>query len=227
MVNKSSVSLLFYLCSGSLCSVQIMNCSSSGSHPVFFFLVSLLTCWSSLPNKWAAPPRFGCCRGKMQMSVPAVSVGPRLRGRAEVSSESWLCFLSAAARSSHCGVMTLRESTKNQKEPHPNGSLCELETHTHTAAVQVTAAFVTMEKYKFSLKSQFSYFWMELMFYVIRVQQMHFTEFGGMRNKVLYLCLEVQENCSMVVRNCLITYIVISRKPPESTTKCCVPSELL
>uniref|UniRef100_A0A671Y4A8 SUN domain-containing protein n=1 Tax=Sparus aurata TaxID=8175 RepID=A0A671Y4A8_SPAAU len=28
------------------------------------------------------------------------------------------------ARSSHCGVMTLRESTKNQKEPHPNGSLC-------------------------------------------------------------------------------------------------------
>lgn len=132
MVNKSSVSLLFYLCSGSLCSVQIMNCSSSGSRPVFFFLVSLLTCWSSLPNKWAAPLCFGCCRGKMQMSVPAVSVGPRLRGRAEVSSESWLCFLSAAARSSHCGVMTLRESTKNQKEPHPNGSLCELETHTHT-----------------------------------------------------------------------------------------------
>lgn len=100
--------------------------------PRFFFLVSLLTCWSSLPNKWAAPLRFGCCRGKMQMSVPAVSVGPRLRGRAEVSSESWLCFLSAAARSSHCGVMTLRESTKNQKEPHPNGSLCKLETHTHT-----------------------------------------------------------------------------------------------
>lgn len=132
MVNKSSVSLLFYLCSGSLCSAQIMNCSSSGSRPVFFFLVSLLTCWSSLPNKWAAPLCFGCCRGKMQMSVPAVSVGPRLRGRAEVSSESWLCFLSAAARSSHCGVMTLRESTKNQKEPHPNGSLCELETHTHT-----------------------------------------------------------------------------------------------
>lgn len=62
---------------------------------------------------------------------------------------------------------------------------------------------------------------------VIRVQEMHFTEFGGMRNKVLYLCLEDQENCSMVVRNCLITYIVISRKPPESTTKCCVPSELL
>lgn len=100
--------------------------------PRFFFLVSLLTCWSSLPNKWAAPLCFGCCRGKMQMSVPTVSVGPRLRGRAEVSSESWLCFLSAAARSSHCGVMTLRESTKNQKEPHPNGSLCELETHTHT-----------------------------------------------------------------------------------------------
>ncbi|XP_073346098.1 uncharacterized protein sun1a isoform X5 [Pagrus major] len=28
------------------------------------------------------------------------------------------------ARSSHCGVMNLRESTKNQMELHPNGSLC-------------------------------------------------------------------------------------------------------
>ncbi|XP_036937291.1 SUN domain-containing protein 1-like isoform X7 [Acanthopagrus latus] len=28
------------------------------------------------------------------------------------------------ARSSHCGVMTLRESTKNHKELHPTGSLC-------------------------------------------------------------------------------------------------------
>ncbi|XP_036937288.1 SUN domain-containing protein 1-like isoform X6 [Acanthopagrus latus] len=29
------------------------------------------------------------------------------------------------ARSSHCGVMTLRESTKNHKELHPTGSLCD------------------------------------------------------------------------------------------------------
>ena len=36
MVNKSSVSLWLYSCSGLLCSVQIMNCSSSGSRPVFF-----------------------------------------------------------------------------------------------------------------------------------------------------------------------------------------------
>uniref|UniRef100_A0A671Y330 SUN domain-containing protein n=1 Tax=Sparus aurata TaxID=8175 RepID=A0A671Y330_SPAAU len=34
------------------------------------------------------------------------------------------CDNGHGARSSHCGVMTLRESTKNQKEPHPNGSLC-------------------------------------------------------------------------------------------------------
>ncbi|XP_036937287.1 SUN domain-containing protein 1-like isoform X5 [Acanthopagrus latus] len=34
------------------------------------------------------------------------------------------CDNRHGARSSHCGVMTLRESTKNHKELHPTGSLC-------------------------------------------------------------------------------------------------------
>ncbi|XP_036937277.1 SUN domain-containing protein 1-like isoform X2 [Acanthopagrus latus] len=35
------------------------------------------------------------------------------------------CDNRHGARSSHCGVMTLRESTKNHKELHPTGSLCD------------------------------------------------------------------------------------------------------
>lgn len=92
--------------------------------------LSLLSCRVYLPHKWAAPPHFGCSLGKMQISASAVSelVLCSEDGRGGVlilQTPDSVLFLSAAAQSSHCGVMNLRESIKNQKEVHPNGALCE------------------------------------------------------------------------------------------------------
>ena len=108
-------------------------------------------------------------------------------------------------------------------------------THTHTAPVQVAAAFVRWKNGSSLLCSHSSH-----ISHIFESSWCHSCAkntldriWGHVKKKFCTYVSQLLEEksflvyCSVVVINCLITYIMISRKPPESTTKCCVPSELL